>query len=344
MNLGLRVLAPGLHTTVQDLGRFGYRSVGVPVSGPLDRVALTLANALVGNAANTSALELLVQGPALEVMAASIRLALVGGAGGLVIEGARSRTVGAGQSVRLRKGERVNIGAIDNVACAYLAIEGGFNLPPCLGSAATYARGQFGGLKGRTLEAGDELPIRLDEAPSRPELALARAHDPGLDQPIRVVLGPQRDHFTDQALHTLVSATFAVSSRADRMGFRLDGPQLAHAKDYNIVSDGIATGSIQVPGSGQAIVLLVDAQTTGGYPKIATVISADIPAIGRRRPGNVVRFLAVTQEQAEAIRREQEETIAQWIGSFRTIDAAAEVDIAALYGENLVGGVTNALD
>jgi biotin-dependent carboxylase-like uncharacterized protein len=342
MSPGLQVIAPGLHSTIQDLGRRGYQDIGVPLSGALDRIGLTLANALVGNAANATALEILVQGPLLEVVAASVRVALVGADGGLVIEG--ERTVPAGQSARLTRGQKIGVGTLGKCFCAYLAVEGGFDIAPCLGSAATYTRNRLGGLEGRALEAGDLLPVRSNEADVRPELALGQAYDPGFDQSIRVVLGPQQDYFTADAVNTFLSAAYAVSAQADRMGFRLDGPKLAHAKGYDIVSDGIVAGAVQVPGSGQPIVMLADAQTTGGYAKIATVISADVPAIARRRPGAPVRFAAVTQAEAEDIRREQEDNLGNWISRLQTVREATAVDTAVLEASNLIDGVVNALD
>jgi allophanate hydrolase len=143
----------------------------------------------------------------------------------------------------------------------------------------------------------------------RAERALAKAQDLALDQPIRVIVGPQADYFTDEALRTLFSSEYTVSPQSDRMGFRLEGPVLPHAKGCDIVSDGIVTGSIQVPGSGKPIVLMVDNQTTGGYPKIATVISTDIPVIGRRKPGRTIRFTGVEVGVAQRLRREQETAI-----------------------------------
>lgn len=343
MTPGLQVIAPGLHGTIQDLGRRGYQNIGVPPSGALDRIWLTLANALVGNAANAPALEILAQGPLLEVMADSLRVALVGDVGGLVIEG-YPRNVRAGQSVRLTHGQRIRIGALGKTFCAYLAVAGGFDVLPCLGSAATYTRNGLGGFQGRVLRAGDVLPVRRSDAEAGPELALGNPCGPGLEQPIRVVLGPQQQYFTADAVNTFLSAAYAVSVQGDRMGFRLDGPQLAHAKGYDIVSDGIVPGAVQVPGSGQPIVMLADAQTTGGYPKIATVISADVPVLARRRPGAAVRFSAVTQAEAENIRREQERELRDTIARLQTVPETPVVDTAALQASNLIGGVVNALD
>lgn len=167
-------------------------------------------------------------------------------------------------------------------------------------------------------------------------------YDLGLNQPIRVVLGPQNHCFTDSAVRTLLSADFTISMQSDRMAFRLDGPKLAHAAGYNIVSDGIVPGAIQVLGSGQPVILLADAQTIGGYAKIATVISADVPVLGRRVPGSPVHFVAVTLEKAESLRREQDRTLRRWIEEFQPPREAPQINLAALYSSNLIDGVVDA--
>jgi allophanate hydrolase len=307
----LEVLASGLHTTVQDHGRIGYQEIGVPASGPLDRISLNLANALVGNPPGTAALEMLLQGPTLKVMAESARTALVGCNAGIEMSSGDAGIIPAGRSVRLTRGEVFRIGALRDSVCAYLAIEGGLDIPPVLGSVSTYVRGAIGGFHGRRLQPGDVVPLKLAGVEIRAEHALSRPLDLALDQPIRVVLGPQADYFTDDAVKTFLSSDYRVSPQADRMGYRLEGLALAHAKGYDIVSDGIVAGAIQVPGSGLPIVLMVDHQTIGGYPKIATVISADIPVVGRRRPGRSIRFVAVDVREAERLRGEQEAALRQ---------------------------------
>jgi biotin-dependent carboxylase-like uncharacterized protein len=305
----LEVVAPGLHTTVQDRGRFGFQDVGVPTSGPLDRVSLRLANALVGNPAGAAALEMLVQGPTLKVLAASVRVALVGSNAAIEVRSEKPHRIAAGQSVRIARGETFRVAAIGDSLCAYLAIEGGVAVEPVLASASTYVRGAIGGVQGRRLRSKDAIPLALDAVAVRPERTLAEALDLAVHQPVRVIMGPQDDYFTHEAITTFLSSEYTVSHQADRMGYRLEGPTLAHAKGYNIVSDGIVTGAIQVPGSGKPIVLLVDNQTTGGYPKIATVISTDVPVIARRKPGRTVRFAAVAVLEAERLRKEQERAI-----------------------------------
>jgi biotin-dependent carboxylase-like uncharacterized protein len=309
VNPALEVVAPGLHTTVQDRGRFGYQQVGVPTSGPLDRVSLRLANALVGNAAGAAALEMLVQGPTLKVLAASVRVALVGSNAAIDVRSEKPQRIAAGRSVRIERGETFRIAAVGDALCAYLAIEGGVALAPVLGSTSTYVRGAIGGVHGRRLRAKDTLPLALDAVAVRPERTLAEPLDLALEQPVRVVMGPQDDYFTRDAIAAFLTSEYNVSHHADRMGYRLEGPALAHAKGYNIISDGIVTGAIQVPGSGKPIVLLVDNQTTGGYPKIATVISRDVPVIARRKPGRAVRFAAVDVVEAEGLRKEEERAI-----------------------------------
>lgn len=346
MSAVLKVVQPGLHTTVQDLGRFGHQDVGVPVSGPLDSESLRLANALAGNPPGTAALEILVQGPTLEVAADSVRLALTGTQTGIEIRGDETapRILPPWRSLRLRRGQIFRVGALSDSACAYLAVEGGFDIAPCLGSVSTYARGGLGGLAGRPLQAGDLLPLALEEATDRGEAALRQVPDLGLSRPVRVVLGPQDDHFTAEAVRTFLSAEYRISPNADRMGFRLEGPKLEHRDGYNIVSDGIVTGAVQVPGSGQPILLLADHQTTGGYPKIATVISADLPVVGRRRPGSSIRFAAVDVAEAETIRRRQEATLQRLARQLQPVAESGDIDLASLYSGNLISGVVSARD
>lgn len=340
----LEVIVPGLQTTVQDVGRIGFQDVGLPASGPLDRISWRLANALVGNPPGTPALEMLLQGPTFGVRADSMRIALIGGNADIAIGSDDARIVPAGRSVRLMRDEVFRVRGFGDTVCAYLAIEGGPGIAPLLGSASTYVRSGIGGFHGRALRQGDCLPLALASVDVRDEHALSRPLDVALEQPVRVVLGPQRDYFTDDAIATLLSSDYVISNHADRMGYRLDGPALAHAKGYDIVSDGTVVGAIQVPGSGQPIILMVDNQTTGGYPKIATVISADIPVVGRRKPGRAIRFVAVDVQDALRLRREQEAAIRRDIENLRRVARTAEIDLAALYTENLVSGVASAFD
>jgi allophanate hydrolase len=344
MKAGLRVRSPGFHTTVQDLGRPGWQAIGVPVSGALDTVSLRLANALVGNPPGAPALEILLAGPELEVAADIVRVGLAGMGARLTTGAASSPSVPAEHSVTLSRGDVLKVIVGLPSSCCYLAAEGGFAVPPVLGSASTYVRAGIGGLEGRALLCGDFLPLTIARATERPELRLPSSRSPTGDQPIRVVLGPQQEYFTEAAVAALLGSEFRVSQSADRMGMRLDGPLLRHRGGWDIVSDAIATGAIQIPGSEQPIVLLADHQTTGGYPKIATVISADLPVVGRRRPGDLMRFAAVTIEEAEALCRAEQRRFAELVAALEPVPSRNGVDLVSLYDGNLISGVVSGVE
>lgn len=337
----LKVVSPGFHTTVQDEGRRGYQHVGVPVSGALDRDGLMLANALVGNAQGTACLEVMGSGPEIEVVCSSVRLTLVG-SGGLEIGGRDGPFVRSGQTARLTKGEIVRVRLDGGAFCSYLAIEGGFDVPLCLNSRSTYTRAGFGGLHGRQLQTGDVLHGATDDVVARDEVTLGEPRDLGFNRPVRVVLGPQDSYFTEAAIEEFLSATYTITPASDRMGFRLAGPLLEHKDSYNIVSDGIVAGSIQVPGSKLPIVLMADAQTAGGYPKIATVISADLPLLGVRGAGRAVRFQSVSRADAEKMRRAEHHQLLKVISSIRPVSETQGIRIEALYNQNLIDGVIDA--
>jgi biotin-dependent carboxylase-like uncharacterized protein len=343
MSAGLQVLAPGLHTTVQDLGRPGYQAIGVPVSGALDGFSLRLANALVGNPPGTPVLEVLMSGPTFEVAAETARVALAGVGASLAV-GAEKMPAGAWQSVTLPRGKVIEVVVGRQSASCYLAVEGGIAVPLTLGSASTYVRAAIGGLDGRALRRGDFMPLAMARASHRAELRLSSPIVATGDQPIRVVLGPQQEYFTEEAVAAFLGAEFRISQSADRMGMRLDGPFLQHRRGWDIVSDAIVTGAIQVPGSGQPILLLADHQTTGGYPKIATVISADLPVVGRRRPSDTLRFAAVTVETAEELCRAEERRLAEFVAALEPVPASHTVDVASLYSGNLISGVVSGLE
>ncbi len=306
MSAALRVLSGGLCTTVQDLGRPGHQWLGIPVSGALDPVALRAANALVGNPADVGALEALYLGPTLMIEADGVAMSFAGAdavievcAGTDTSHGTRVPTM---RSICVQRGAVVRIGRLARSSVLYVAVEGGFAIPPVLGSVSTYIRGSIGGWHGRALVEGDQLPLCRTSASHRDDCRL-EGLDLSTSSRLHVIDGPQSDYFSPAQIEAFFAREFTVAAGSDRMGMRLIGPKVEHCRGFDIVSDGIAPGSIQITGSGQPIVLLADRQTTGGYPKIATVISADMPALGRLPIGAKITFERVTLSEAEALRR-----------------------------------------
>ncbi len=340
----LLVREPGLFTTVQDLGRFGAQALGMPVAGAIDPLALRLANALAGNAQNEGALEIGFMGPTLEVQTDSVRVAIVGAVQAQCLDGENgtARTLDTNRAYTLRRGQILKIGFVTGAAYAYLAVAGGFALPRFMDSLSTYTRAGLGGYNGRKLSAGDALPLNVASATPAPDFAAAAAIPYG-EGPVRIVPGPQADRFTAEAMNTLVGREYTLTKETDRMGMRLDGPALEHIAGPDIVSDGIATGCIQVPGAGTPIVLLADHQTIGGYAKIATVISADLPRLGQMTPGQRLRFAAIDVAQAEELRRRQERDFARLVASLAPARPVGGIDVEALGRENLIDGMIDAL-
>ncbi len=300
---GFHVLDGGLQTVFQDAGRRGLLAVGVPHSGALDILSWRLANRLVHNEEGDVALELRSPGPVLRLDAPAARIALTGSSAGLSIErGGEVQEWPSWRAIDLEAGDIVRIVPFADTAVAYLAVRGGFAVPDVLGSRATFLRGGFGGIHGRALQAGDDLSLVNIVRPDVPCLVLLTPPQFMASPILRVIEGPQADHFTDAARATFLAAPFTVTRDLDRMGIRLDGPVLEHSRGADIVSDATVPGAIQVPGSGHPILLLNDCQTTGGYPKIATVISADLAAAGRLVPGAQIRFRKVSLEEADTAR------------------------------------------
>lgn len=295
----LVVADPGPFATIQDLGRVGYQRFGVTTSGAMDEGALRLANRLAGNQPGEAAVEFTLGGGTYQVEAPACRVAVAGGDFPVSING---RRVGAYASHTLRRGDRLAIGTAVSGARGYLAVAGGFALPEVLGSRSTHVRSGLGGMDGGPLKAGSRLPLAAPDRFEGPDRWLRPGLWPRGRPVLRVVMGPQDDLFTEEGKATFLSHAYRILPQSDRMGYRFEGPPIRHVADYNIVSDGIAPGSIQVVGSGQPIVMLADRQTTGGYAKIATVVSADLPVLAQCRPGNAVRFRAVSVEEAEDLR------------------------------------------
>jgi biotin-dependent carboxylase-like uncharacterized protein len=345
MTPALRILSPGLSTTIQDLGRPGFQRLGVSLGGALDPVSLRAANSLVGNPGNTGALEAVYIGPTFAIEAADVRLAFVGADAEIEIlvdaDANSGEAIPPMQSVRVRRGQIIRVGSLKNAATLYIAVEGGFDIDSVLGSISTDSRGRMGGWKGRALLANDVLPLRRAMATDGDEYRLD-----GLDLTtrcrFRAVLGPQSDYFSDGEIECFFTGEYAVSAGSNRMGMRLEGRPILHRRGFNIVSDAIATGSIQVPGNGQPIVLLADHQTTGGYPKIATVISADLPAIGRLPIGSKVSFAPVTMAEAAAARQQLFATLEEIPDHLVRLSPPSTSVASRLLECNLISGVYDA--
>jgi antagonist of KipI len=311
----LLVVKPGLQTTIQDRGRWGFQSLGVPVAGPMDPCSHRLANALVANDADAATLEITLVGP--EVEFEDERVAAVVGAEFALTLGGR---VESGNTAFVAPaGSRLRFGSRGRGSRAYLAVAGGVAVTPTLGSRSTHLVSRTGGLHGRSLAAGDRVPIGEVNVVSRRHLAgrLVSSRQlveritalPDKQARVRVLPGPQREWFADEALDALQSAPYTITNDSDRMGFRLQGPSLAHKFGADIISDATPLGVLQVPSSGQPVLLMADRQTTGGYPKIATVITADIGIAGQLGPGDTIVFEVCSRPSALAALIAQERAL-----------------------------------
>jgi KipI family sensor histidine kinase inhibitor len=297
------VLDGGLLTTVQDGGRHGHRRLGVPTCGALQRGAAAAANRAVGNATTCAVLECTAVGPTLRFLVTT-RFAVAGADLRAVLERADlgSWPVPSGRAIVARPGNVLSMRERRDGLRAYVAIAGGFDVPPVLGSCATDLVAGFGGLEGRALRAGDTLAGR--DAPSEGDATVNPPSDATPSGPVllRVVAGPQDDMFTEEARQRLERDVYEVGALSDRTGCRLQGPPLPHRDKGEILTDGMVPGCIQVPPDGQPIVMLADGPTTGGYPKVATVVSADLDFLAQLGPGDGVRFRVITVEQAQGAR------------------------------------------
>jgi antagonist of KipI len=301
--MSLLVLRPGMLTTIQDLGRWGYQNSGVPVAGPMDSYSHRLANSILGNPAGAAALEITLMGPELEATRATT----------CVVQGARfdatlnDDAVDLSRPIVVPTGGRLRFGARQAGARATLAVLGGIDVPAVLGSRSTSVASGMGPFGGRPLAAGDVLPIGNASGGNRTigqPLPL-----PNGGARVRVIRGPHDARFKVEAMERLLNSRFIITPQSNRMGYRLDGLPLAHSAGADILSDATPIGSLQVPGSGLPILLMADRQTTGGYPKIGTVISADLPVAGQLAPGDWIEFVECTRAEAVAALRERESAL-----------------------------------
>ena len=314
----VEILRAGMMMTVQDAGRRGLLRFGVSGSGAMDPQALQMANALVGNDRAAAALEFAHVGGTLHCTDDRC-IAVCGAVTEITIAG---RRVAPWESHRLRAGEVLSIGAMRETVWGYVALSGGIATPEVLGARSTHLRTQLGGLEGRVLGDGDRLPLGPGAAAPQ-EARRLRQPWRGRAGPIHIVLGPQADHFAPEIIARLLRSPYRVGQKRDRMAMVLEGAALPAAKGHDIISDGTLAGSIQVPGSGQPMVLLADRQTTGGYPKIATVATVDLPRLAQMPAGSIFRFRAISAAAAESLLIAQNEAFAAAKAAAVAADPAA---------------------
>jgi antagonist of KipI len=297
----ISVIRPGLFTTVQDRGRWGQQASAVPVSGAMDLVSHHVANLLVGNGDDAATLEVTLAGPALR-MEQETRVAITGADLQASIDGGATPI---GVATRCRPGSVLRFGERRSGTRAYVAFDGGIDVPMTFGSRATHVGAALGGLDGRALAAGDRLPLG-PASDGRASWSLDTPAIPNGGARLRILLGPQDDFFAEPAFTLLERTRFLVTPQSNRMGYRLSGASIPRTSDREMISDATFVGAIQIPASGEPILLMSDRQTTGGYPQIATVITADLPLAGQLAPGDWVEFARCTRAEAIAALRDQE--------------------------------------
>jgi 5-oxoprolinase (ATP-hydrolysing) subunit C len=332
----LVISAIGPSSSVQDGGRFGAQRYGLTPRGAMDRIGLAAANCLVGNTLFTAGIEIGPFGAAFTAREGAVRVALAGAARNADIAG---RAVASDTSVTLADGETLKLGFARGGSFSYLAIEGGIAGEPMFGSMAVNARAGLGSPYPRPLQAGDALQVSVASSARERRIELPQP----ARGPIRVVLGPQDDEFAADMTALFLDSEWKISATSDRMGYRLDGPVIRHLGGHNIVSDGTVDGSIQVPGNGAPIVLMRDRGTSGGYPKIATVISADFGRFAQIPAGTGFQFRAVGMAEAQA----EAKAFAKQLASLPDRVSAIEnfdLNIEALQHANVAGAAVSAVD
>ncbi|MGN0268972.1 MAG: biotin-dependent carboxyltransferase family protein [Lachnospiraceae bacterium] len=301
--MGIRVIKGGMLTTIQDMGRTGYQSQGFSVAGVMDVRSFQIANLLLDNPENEAVIEFTLIGPTLEFTSDTI-IAITGGDFGPTINGEPAPMYTA---IYMHKGDILKFGSAKTGARGYVAFSSYLKIPVVMGSRCTNLKSRIGGFKGRKLQDGDYILFRIKRRylPFFLSRHLKPEDFSQEETTLRVVMGTQDYMFSKQGIETFLSNEYVVTSEFDRMGCRLEGPYIAPKTTSDMISDGIAFGSIQVPSHGKPIILLADRQTTGGYAKIATVISADIPKLVQRKTDHKIRFVPVTVEEAQEIYAEE---------------------------------------
>jgi antagonist of KipI len=303
----IQVIAPGLFTTVQDLGREGFGPMGVSPSGAADAVSLRMGNRLVGNAEGAAGLEMTLLGGTFEFPDGAV-LALTGSDFGATLDG---KPVELWTALEAKPGQTLKLGPTQTGARCYLCVRGGIEVKAFLGSASTHILSGLGGFEGRALRKGDVMKIGAASGSARKRRVSARAlKEMQPRKVLHVTPGPQEDWFPEASRRVFYESTYRVAEETNRMGIRLQGASVAKAAEGELTSEGVSLGAVQVPEGGLPIILFVEQQTTGGYPKIANVISADFHSLGQLRPRDEIRFERVEYHTARALRIDQEKLLA----------------------------------
>lgn len=297
--MSIKVITPGMLSTIQDGGRKGFAAMGFNASGVMDVRSYHIANALVGNFTDEAVIEMTYLGGSFKFLESNY-IAITGADMSPKIDGV---PVEMYTTVFVKQDETLTFSAAKSGMRAYIAVRGGIDVPVIMGSRSTNLKCKLGGLDGRPLKAGDIVPCRdvYDEF-QKHLIHSAPKEDFGSDEiTVRVLLGPQDDYFTDHGIKTFLNSTYTVTNESDRMGCKLSGEKIEYKNTVDIISDGIVFGSIQIPRTGNPIIMLADRQTTGGYAKIATVISVDLPLLAQARPGTKVHFELIDRQKAERL-------------------------------------------
>ncbi|GKU84751.1 biotin-dependent carboxyltransferase family protein [Niallia sp. NCCP-28] len=319
--MSITILHPGLLTSIQDTGRYGFQKYGVIASGAMDVYSLRMANVLIGNKETEAALEITLMGPMISVDE-DMLIAITGADLSPSVDGI---PLPIWRPVWIKKGSVIKFGAPKSGCRSYFAVAGGFAVETIMDSKSTYLRGEIGGFKGRSLQKGDTigrgkcsersmmLVSKLKDATSTNHFSTtdwfvdSNPFFSGADEAfIRVLPGRQYDRLTKQGKHQLFAEFFRITPQSDRMGFRLSGPTMELQEKEDMLSEAVSFGTIQLPPNGNPIILLADRQTTGGYPKIAQVASVDLAYLAQRKPGEKVRFQLITLEEAQQMQLEKE--------------------------------------
>jgi biotin-dependent carboxylase-like uncharacterized protein len=303
----IQVQTPGLQTTVQDLGRQGFGTIGVSPSGAADPISLRIGNRLVGNAESAAGLEMMLLGGTFGFPGGGI-VALTGSDFGATLDDVR---LDVGASLEVRPGQTLRLGPTSSGARCYLCVRGGIAVKPFLGSASTHVLSGLGGFEGRALRKGDVLRIgRASKSFRRKSIAPRALELLSRRNVLRVTRGPQADWFSESLLRSFYAGTYRVGEQSNRMGLRLEGAPITQRGAGQMITEGVSLGAIQVPAGGSPIILFVEQQTTGGYPKLANVIAADLHRVGQFRPRDEIRFEEVTFDTARSLLIEQEKLLA----------------------------------